>query len=581
VIDSRIEEEMKALASRYPRPESALMPALSLVQRDVEGRYISKETLRDVAQVLGVPWAKAQGVLTYYTMYNQKSVGKYHIQVDVNISAMLMGADALMDRLRTKHRLEVGRTTRNGMFSLTAVQDLGSSGTCPVVCVNDRYYENMSVEKLDLLMDSLRKGEMPDWKEESHYGSECNILMRRRAKENSCSIKTYLEDGGYQSLAKAIQMKPEEVMAEVKASNLRGRGGAGFPTGMKWGFLTRKEGQPVYLICNADEGEPGTFKDRQIMEYDPHLLLEGLAISAYAIHAKKAFIYIRGEFGWIADILEKAIAEARDAGKIGEHVRGSGIECDIIVHRGCGAYVCGEETALIESLEGKRGNPRIKPPFPAEAGLYGCPTIVNNVETLACVPYIVEHGAAEFRKIGTPNNFGPKIFGVSGHVIRPGAYEYPLGTPLQTILDAAGGVQGKMKAVIVGGLSVPILTADETDGLKLDYDSCLKKGTMLGSGGIIVMNETVDVPQVAIRAIRFYAHESCGQCTPCREGSRVIVGLLDRITKGYGQKGDVERILRLCQTIVGSTLCPTGDAFAKPIEAMVLKCRREFEERIK
>ena len=273
----------------------------------------------------------------------------------------------------------------------------------------------------------------------------------------------------------------------------------------------------------------------------------------------------------------RAVDEARKAGKLGANILGRGIEFDVRVARGAGSYVSGEETALIESLEGKRGNPRLRPPYPAVSGLFGCPTIVNNVETLACVPYIVREGVEAFRRIGTPNNFGPKIFGVSGHVKRPGVYEFPLGVPLADVLKAAGGVMGKLKAVIVGGLSTPILTADESRDLTLDYDGCLKAGTMLGSGGIMVMNETVRIPEIALRTIEFYAHESCGQCTPCRLGSTAIEQMLHRVVEGHGGPVDLENVLGLCRTIKGSTLCPTGDAFAMPIEAMVQKFKPEFE----
>lgn len=379
------------------------------------------------------------------------------------------------------------------------------------------------------------------------------------------------------ALRKALEMKPADVAFEVRDAKLLGRGGAGFPAGVKWVLAGGASGAKKYVVCNADEGEPGTFKDRQIMEFDPHLLIEGMTISGYGIGAKLGFIYIRGEFAWIAEILDRAVAEARAAGFLGENILGKGFDFDIVVHLGAGAYVCGEETALIESLEGKRGNPRLKPPFPAVVGLYGCPTIVNNVETLASVPFIIEDGAAAFMKFGQANNFGPKIFGISGHVKRPGTYEYPLGTPLSVLLDAAGGVDGNLKAVIVGGLSVPILTAAEAQRLVMDYDSCLKAGTMLGSGGIMVMNDTTSIPHVALRAIRFYAHESCGQCTPCRQGSHTVAALLGKIVAGKGTLADIDLVLRLCREIKGTTLCPTGEAFAVPIEAMITKFRGEFE----
>ncbi|MFH1777467.1 MAG: NADH-quinone oxidoreductase subunit NuoF [Candidatus Omnitrophota bacterium] len=399
------------------------------------------------------------------------------------------------------------------------------------------------------------------------------MLLKNRGKKNSTDIAVYKQGGGYRSLEKALRLGPAEVVEMVKVAMIKGRGGAGFPAGTKWGFLPKNDPRPVYLICNADEGEPGTFKDRQIMQYDPHLLIEGMAVSAYAIGAKTAFIYIRGEFRWISEILEKAVKQAKADKKLG-HV-------EIIVHRGAGAYVCGDETALMESLEGKRGNPRNKPPFPANVGLYGCPTIINNVETLACIPFIVERGAAAFKQIGTSGNFGPKLFGVSGHVHKPGVYEFPLGTSLTAVLEAAGGVKGRMKAVIVGGLSVPILKSEEAKGLNLDFDACLKAGTMLGSGGVIVINDTTSIPELALRTISFYAHESCGQCVPCREGANLVKGRMEKLVKGKGTITDIDLILEVCKNVQGLTLCPLGDAFAIPVEAMVLKFREEFEALVK
>lgn len=580
MIDNALQKKITALTGRYPHPGSALMPALDLLQRAHRGN-IPREELRALAELLKLPVARVYGVHGYYSMYNKQPVGRYHLQLDTNIPGMLAGAEKTLAYLQKQLGIRAGETTADGVFTLSEVEDLGACGTCPVIQVNDRYYENMTVKRTGELLESLRQGKMPDWPSPGVFASTCGILLRGRARKGPVGLKSYLADGGYQALEKALALPPQAIVEEVKASVLRGRGGAGFPAGVKWSFVPKGGERPVYLICNADEGEPGTFKDRQIMEYDPHLLLEGMTIAGYAIGARLGFIYIRGEFGWLADILEQAAEEARKKGKLGRDILGRGVQFDVVVHRGAGAYVCGEETALIESLEGKRGNPRIKPPFPAAEGLYGCPTVVNNVETLACVPYVIREGAAAFRKIGTPNNFGPKIFGISGHVNRPGVYEYPLGTPLTELLKAAGGVRGTLKGVIVGGLSVPILTAKEARGLAMDYDSCLKHGTMLGSGGIIVLNETASIPQVALRTARFYAHESCGQCTPCREGSRLIEALLRRLVAGSGEKADVDRLLRMCATIKGSTLCPTGDAFAMPIEAMVAKYRKEFEALVK
>jgi NADH-quinone oxidoreductase F subunit len=571
-----LRQRIEQIASRYPQRRSALLPALHLAQRE-GGGFVDRDGLAAVADLIGVPVSEAYGVQTYYTMFARQPLGRYHLQVDTNIPAMLAGAEQTLAHLKQVLGIEVGETTADGMFTLSTVECLASCGTCPVIQVNDRYYENMTVARTDKLLAGLRQGVLPDLPAEAHFNSVCDVLLKRRGVANATSLAVYRETGGCRALPLALAKTPADVVAEVKASNIRGRGGAGFPAGVKWGFLAKNTGQPTYLICNADEGEPGTFKDRQIMEYDPHLLIEGMTIAGYAIGANLGFIYIRGEFAWIAEILEQAIAEAKRGGLLGQNILGKGFDFDIIVHLGAGAYVCGEETALIESLEGKRGNPRLKPPFPAVVGLYGCPTIVNNVETLASVPYIIEHGAAAFTKFGTPNNFGPKIFGISGHVRRPGAYEYPLGTPLKELLAAAGGVAGRLKAVIVGGLSVPILTAAEAENLIMDYDSCLKAGTMLGSGGIMVMNETTSIPHVALRAIRFYAHESCGQCTPCRQGSHTLVSLLAKLVAGRGTSDDIDLVLSLCSSIKGTTLCPTGEAFAMPIEAMVTKFRDEFE----
>ena len=563
--------EIEILLSRYPSKDSAMIPALDLAQRG-NNNFLSHEDIKEVAGILGVTESRAFGVATYYTMFNTKPVGKYHLQVDTNIPATLMGAGEILACLEEKLDIKAGETTRDNMFTLSSVEDLGSCGTCPVIQVNDTYYENMTPEKVDALLKSLRNGIMPQRKDESVFASECNILLKNRGKENSTHIETYKKGGGYNALKKAHAMEPDEILTIAKQALLRGRGGAGFPAGMKWSFLP-KDDRPVYLVCNADEGEPGTFKDRQIMEYDPHLLIESISIACHAIGCKKSFIYIRGEFRWIADILSKAVEEAKADGQLND--------LDIIVHRGAGSYVCGEETALIESLEGKRGNPRLKPPFPASVGLYGCPTIVNNVETLSCLPYIIENGIDEFKKIGEAGNFGPKLFCVSGHVNKPGVYEYPMATLLPEILEAAGGVKGALKGVIVGGLSVPIMTANEIADLKMDYDGCLNAGTMLGSGGVMVINETVSIPRIALRTIKFYAHESCGQCTPCREGSITIEHLLDRIIKGMGKRQDIDTILNICKNVKGLTLCPTGDAFAMPIEAMITKFRDEFEALVK
>lgn len=568
--------QIQKLMAKYPKKESALMPALTLIQK-ANNNNLTKEHVEEIADLIGVSYSKAYGVATYYSMFNiGKAIGKYHLQVDTNIPATLMGAVEIFKYISSKLGIKHGETTKDGLFTLSHVECLASCGTCPVVQVNDKYYELMTKEKVDILLDSLRKGVMPELPVKYNYGSKCNVLLKNMNVENSTSIEVYKKNGGYKVLAKALSMKPEEITNEVKESALRGRGGAGFPTGVKWGFIPKTNAKPVYLICNADEGEPGTFKDRQIMAYDPHLLIEGMAIASYALGCTLAFIYIRGEFKWIADILEKAIAEAKADGQLKN--------LDIIVHEGAGTYICGEETALIESIEGKRGLPRMKPPFPAVEGLYNCPTIVNNVETLASVPFIIEKGAAAFKAYGSPAGYGFKLFGVSGAVKKPGVYECPMGISYKELIEMAGGYTGKIKGVIVGGLSVPILTPEELEkdgGLKMDYDTCAKFGTSLGSGGIMVISDEFSIPEIAARTIQFYNHESCGQCTPCRLGSGMIVRLLNKIAQGNGEQGDIEKTIWFCDQIKGNTLCPTGEAYSTPVKVMLTKFRKDFEQLIK
>jgi NADH-quinone oxidoreductase F subunit len=403
------------------------------------------------------------------------------------------------------------------------------------------------------------------------------ILLKNVNIPYSHTIEVYLNRGGYRALKKALSLPPEKVISMVEESGLRGRGGAGFPAGVKWKFLPKHRKQTVYLICNADEGEPGTFKDRYIMEFDPHLLIEGMTITAYAIGAHHGFIYIRGEYDWIARILVGAIVEAVTEGFIGYNIMNSGFSFYIDVFRGAGSYVCGEETALMESIEGKAGRPRIKPPFPATFGLYGEPTVIHNVTTLSFIPYIIENGPDAFKKIGKRGG-GTKLFGICGHVNRPGLYEYPMGTSLRKLIyEAAGGIKGgkKLKAVIPGGLSAPILTADEID-VDMDFESLIAAGSILGSGGIIVMDEDTSIPHIAQKTARFFAQESCGQCTPCREGTNMIKFLIDRIISGEGTTADIERIFRLCSYIKGSTICAFGTAATIPIMAMINKFRKEF-----
>ncbi|MDH4257304.1 MAG: NADH-quinone oxidoreductase subunit NuoF [Candidatus Aminicenantes bacterium] len=407
------------------------------------------------------------------------------------------------------------------------------------------------------------------------------ILTRYFGLENFFKIDEYLKQGGYQAVQKALQMKPDEILEEVKKANLRGRGGAGFPAGVKWGFVPKVD-KPKYLCVNADEGEPGTFKDRYIISHNPHLLLEGIIITSYCVGIHSAYIYIRGEYEAVALRLEGAIAEAHEKGFLGKNILKSGFDLDVVVHRGAGAYICGEETALLESLEGKRGNPRLKPPFPASVGLFNCPTVINNVETVSNIPLVILNGADWFVGKGLPKDGGTRIFGVSGMVEKPGIYELPLGTSLKDIIfKHAGGMKKgkKLKAVIPGGMSAPVLKADEVD-IKMDFDTLVEAGSMLGSAAVIVIDTGTSMLDVLKTVTKFYAHESCGQCTPCRIGTSWINKIVKRMAEGKGSKKDIDNILRLASNILGKTLCPLGDAAAMPILSIAKKFRKELEARL-
>jgi NADH-quinone oxidoreductase subunit F len=397
-------------------------------------------------------------------------------------------------------------------------------------------------------------------------------------------IDVYEKHGGYSALAKALkEYSPEQITQIVIDSGLRGRGGAGFPTGRKWTFIPKDNTKPVYLCVNADESEPGTFKDRQLMREHPHLLIEGTIIAAYAINCHQAFIYIRGEFAAEARLLEKAIAEASTKGYLGKNILGSGFDLNITLYRGGGAYICGEETALMTSLEGGPGYPRVKPPFPAVAGLYGCPTIINNVETLCNLPFIVANGADWFKSYGTPKSPGTKIFCVSGHVNKPGNYELPMGVSMRELLfDYAGGIKNdkSLKAVIPGGSSVPMLTGDKID-VNMDFESLAEAGSMLGSAGVIVMDETTCIVKAAYVISRFYQHESCGQCTPCRQGTLWMYRILHRIEHGKGRPEDLDLLLDICDNIEGNTICPLGDAAVPSVRTSIRLFRDEYEYHIK
>jgi NADH-quinone oxidoreductase subunit F len=406
------------------------------------------------------------------------------------------------------------------------------------------------------------------------------VLSKYFGDPEARTLKGWEERGGYTALRKALGMTPGEIVNEVKASGLRGRGGAGFPTGVKWSFMPQKSDKPHYLLCNADESEPGTFKDRELIRWTPHALVEGCLIGAYAIRAEHAYIYIRGEFFEPAQILARAIEEAYAAGYAGKNVMGSGIDLDITLHIGAGAYICGEETGLMNSLEGRRGEPRIKPPFPAISGAFGKPSAINNVETLIAAAHIVQNGADWYKQWGTEKSTGTKLFCVSGHVKRPGNYEVPLGFNFKEfIYDVCGGTPGgrPIKSVIPGGSSVPMLTADELD-IGMDYEAMAAAGTMLGCGSVIVMDDTTNIVKQVRRMVDFYAHESCGQCTPCREGTAWAAKILRRIENGRGTPEDLDTLLQISDNMSGKTICVLSDAAAAPIVSSIQKFRGDYVE---
>jgi NADH-quinone oxidoreductase subunit F len=397
-------------------------------------------------------------------------------------------------------------------------------------------------------------------------------------------IDVYIDNGGYTALKKALQMKPEEIIEEVKKSGLRGRGGACFPTGLKWSFMPQKSDKPKYLCCNGDESEPASFKDREIFEKNPHAFIEGTLIAAYAMGTQTAYVYIRGEYYKWIELLQKAIDDAYSKGFIGKNILGSNFSTDIYIHRGAGAYICGEETALLNSIEGKRGVPRFKPPFPANYGLWGCPTTINNIETLANIPAIINNGAEWFSKIGEPKHPGTLLYGLSGHINKPGIYELPSGTLLTDLIYKYGGgvKDGKsVKMIIPGGSSMPPLRGDEIEGLKMDNENLKSVNSYIGTAGIVVMNEDTDVVKVIKRITQFYYHESCGQCTPCREGCGWMLKLLQRIDSGNATRKDVELLIDVASNIEGNTICAFGEAAAWPVKWAIKKFLPEFVSKVK
>jgi NADH-quinone oxidoreductase subunit F len=622
--------------ARYPvSKRSASLPLLHLWQEQFG--FISDEGIRWIAEKLELQPINILELVTFYPMFRRAPAGAKHIRVCRTLSCAMNGAHALRDAIARAAGIDIVRweteyygrphgdperrhsvdktadperhhevhnaghgnpiaVSPDGKYSIEFVECLASCGSAPVAMVNDLFKENIRPDDAASLL-KLKKSDATTPRVHPAHPREKRIVFKNIDRAGWASdIETYLRDGGYAELKKALGMKPEEIVNEVKASGLRGRGGAGFPCGVKWGFIKPGGAKPTYLICNADESEPGTFKDRYIIHQDPHQLLEGMIISCFAVGAQLAYIYIRGEFPEGAMILEKALAEARQRGYLGANILGSGFACEIYVHRGAGAYICGEETGLIESLEGKRAYPRIKPPyFPAVLGLYQCPTIVNNVETLCDVKHIIRMGGAEYAKLGKPNNTGTRILCVSGDVQRPGYFEVEVGsvTMGELIHDLCGGLKPgrKLKAVIPGGSSAKVLKAGERFKLKdreialeeipMDFDTLAACGSMAGSGGIIVMDDSRDMVETLNNINAFYAHESCGQCTPCREGSLWMQKITDRMLAGGGVARDPDILKNVADNIAGKTICAFGEACSWPTQSFVQKFRDEFEARAK
>jgi NADH-quinone oxidoreductase subunit F len=519
-------------------------------------------------------------------MFHTQPVGRRELRVCTSLPCLLRGAGDLMERIKQSLKIGPGETTPDGEVTLTEVECLCACEMSPMAQLDERFVgplEGKSVDSIieDALADPGNPESTPE--PEPYISTDGPVLSTRLGNAEGTWLEDYVADDGYVAARKVLtSMTAQDVIDEVTNANLLGLGGAGFPAGRKWSFVPKETDKPKYLVVNADEGEPGTFKDRYIMERDPHALLEGMIIAAFAIGSHKAYVYIRGEYFRSAKRLQHAIDEAYTQGWLGKDIQGTGFDLDVVIHRGAGAYICGEETALLTSLEGGKGFPRLKPPFPAISGLFQCPTIVNNVETLACVPFILRNGAERFANIGTERQGGTRLFCVCGHVVRPGVYEEPVSITLRELIEKAGGVRdgNKLKAVIPGGISAKILSADEID-VAMDFDSLKAAGTMAGSGGVIVMDETTSIVQALDSASRFFAEESCGQCSPCREGTGWVHRILRRIIDGKGSLQDLDELLAIAGDMEGNTICVFADAAAWPVQSYITKFRDEFEEYIR
>ena len=590
-VGEDLRAEIEAHMAKYPDSRSATLPALAAAQH-VHG-WCSPEAVEQVACVMGLTPAYLEAVATFYDMLETDRptpVEHSSIYVCTNISCSLRGADALYDAI-------AAAAGDDPALSVRSFECLGACEMAPMISVDGTYIGPLETSDVDTLIDDVRSGR-PVLEAKQLANRPCadpagaadtpgtpqgakHLLMDAIDEPGLATLEVYRRRGGYDAMEKALAMDPEAVLDELNSSGLRGRGGAGFQMGKKVSFLP-KGAIHKYLVCNADESEPGTFKDRELMQKSPHMLIEGIVIACHAAGIAEAFVYIRGEYSHQADILDAALAEAQAAGLVGDNILGSAHSLKLVIHRGAGAYICGEETGLLDSLEGKRGNPRLKPPFPAIQGLYQAPTLINNVETLATVPVIMRMGGGEYAKLGTEGSTGTKVVSVSGHVQRPGNYEIELGISSREIIYglAGGPTDGReVKCWFPGGSSSPVLTAAELD-VPYDFDSLAKAGSMLGSGAIIVVDDATPILDVALKVAKFYAHESCGKCTPCREGTNWTVKMLQRMRSGEATPMDIEIMAGVQENIIGNCLCVLGDAMAMPIGSIIARFREEIEEQL-
>ncbi len=580
-----MEDAAEEILRRYEYPKAAMLPVLWLVQQN-QG-YISPEAEAWVGHLLGVSIAHVREVVSFYNMFHTQPVGRRELRVCTSLPCRLRGGHDVLERIKDGLKISPGETTPGQEVTLTEVECLCACEMAPMAQLDERFVGPLDGGAVaTLIEDALSEpGSGESTPEPDPYiCTDGPVLSTRFNDPEGTWFETYVADDGYAASRRVLtSMTPREVIDEVAKAKLRGLGGAGFPASRKWSFIPKDSTEPKYLVVNADEGEPGTFKDRYILERDPHALIEGMIIAAYAIGSHKAYVYIRGEYFRSAKRLQRALDEAYNTNWLGKNIQGTGFDLDVVIHRGAGAYICGEETALLTSLEGGKGFPKIKPPFPAISGLFKCPTIVNNVETLACVPFILRNGAERFAEIGSETQGGTRLFCVSGHVVRPGVYETSVSITLRELIEQhAGGVRDgkKLKAVIPGGISAKILRADEID-VGMDFDSLRGAGTMAGSGGVIVMDETTSMVEALESAARFFADESCGQCSPCREGTGWVHRIVDRITEGQGRVEDLDDLLAIAGDMEGNTICVFADAAAWPVQSYIMKFRDEFEDYIR